>query len=115
MPDPATSGSSISRVPFDRIDSGKGADQVRQCQFGIGKRSEFEIRIEQSVACGCNELQPKRGGGVFECGCRHRGKIVTSLRRTLHETLQPRIFELLSTPQLRQRGPATGEQALCNT
>src|SRR5205814_6406758 len=41
-----------------------------------------------------------------------RCEVLAPLHRTQHQTLQPRLLELLASPELRQRGTLAGEQAL---
>src|SRR5436190_20392457 len=54
----------------------------------------------------------QRLGRKIQCMGSDRCEVLAPLHWTQHQALQPRILELLASPELRQRGTLAGEQAL---
>ena len=93
-------------------DQSRARPQTRQRRRRVGVGGQVEIGIQQAVASRAGEVQAQGLRGVVQRVCRHGGEILAPLHRTLHQTLQPGVFELLRAPEIRQRRAAAGKKAL---
>ena len=76
--------------------------ELGECIERVRERRQEPVGIEQSLAIGRAERDHQLRNGVVERMGGQRRKIIARSRWRDHQRLQPRVFELLRAPDLRQ-------------